>query len=139
VLDGDAPRVVDAVEQQRGAVGGEVLVDCPARAVPVPVVVDDEDAAVGEHGVEMLELVLGRRVPVGVESQQRERARRVAGDRLLHRPAHEVQAPGGIAGGEQRLAHALLVEMLGVEELAPGARVAGAGLLPRLECRRVEC
>ena len=57
------------------AVLGEVLVDGLARAGPVAVVVDDQHAAGLEARVQVLELVLRRLVPVGVEAQQRDAAR----------------------------------------------------------------
>lgn len=47
VLDRDATGVVDPVEKDRRGARAEELVDGAAGAFPVPVVVDDQDAAVG--------------------------------------------------------------------------------------------
>jgi lipopolysaccharide biosynthesis glycosyltransferase len=47
VLDGDTAGVVDAIQKHGSGAGGEELVDRPARTFPVPIVIDDEDAAVG--------------------------------------------------------------------------------------------
>src|SRR5688572_24737247 len=68
-FEGDASGVVDAVEEEVQAVGGDVFVDGLAGALPVAVVIQDEDAAADEARVEMLHLVLRRFVPVGVETE----------------------------------------------------------------------
>jgi lipopolysaccharide biosynthesis glycosyltransferase len=47
VLDGDAPGVVDPIEKHGLGARAEELVDGAAGALPMPVVVDDQDAAVG--------------------------------------------------------------------------------------------
>jgi lipopolysaccharide biosynthesis glycosyltransferase len=47
VLDRDPAGVVDAAQQHRRGAGGEELVDGATGAFPVPVVVDDQDSAVG--------------------------------------------------------------------------------------------
>ena len=70
-------------QQQPRAGGRDELVDRLARAVPVVVVVDDHDAAWRHAVVEMVELVLGRGVPVRVQAQQRDPLRCGGRDRLL--------------------------------------------------------
>jgi hypothetical protein len=50
--------------------GGEVFVGCFSGTAPVAVVVDDEDASGHQARVELLELVTGGGVPVGVEPEQ---------------------------------------------------------------------
>ena len=65
---------------------------------------------VAQARVEVEQLVPRRLVPVGVEAQQGELRGRRGGDRLLDRAADEVEALLGVAGREQRLAHAVLVE-----------------------------
>ena len=55
---------------------------CP-RPLPVAVVVDDQHAAGRQPGVEVLELVPRRLVPVGVQPEDRDAVGRLIGDRLL--------------------------------------------------------
>lgn|SRR5690242_3908688 len=77
-LDSDAPRVIDAAEQYSVGSLQEVLVRRLPRAAPKAVIVDDEHAAHGQPRIEMHELMLGRFIPVGVETQQRDPLRRGA-------------------------------------------------------------
>src|SRR5437868_1195092 len=83
-LDGQAAAVVAAGEERAGAVPGEVLVDGAAGALPVAVVVDEDDPARTQTGVEVLELVARRLVPVGVETKHGDLARHRGRQSVLH-------------------------------------------------------
>src|SRR4051794_3975104 len=103
-LDGDAPGR-HAEQQQPLAALLEELVDGLARALPPAVVVDQQHASGRQPRVEVLELVPGGLVPVGVEPQDRDLLRGPIGDRLLHQPLHEVHPLGRIRHLREALLH----------------------------------
>src|SRR6185436_19702773 len=92
----------------------------PTTAFPMTVVVDDQDAAIGEAGIEVLEFVQGGLVPVGIESEEGKRAGRMRRDRLLDGPGHQMQVGGWVTGADQSVPHALLVEDVRTKNLGPG-------------------
>src|SRR4051812_6422627 len=97
-LERDAPGVVDAIEQQADVVATQVFVHRFAAACPMTVVVYDQNAAGAEQRIEMLELVMRRLIPVGVEPQNRDRRRHRARQRVLDPARYEVDALRGIPG-----------------------------------------
>ena len=67
-LDGQTPGIVDSVEEERRAQPLEVFVDGLAGALKVAVVIDDQDAAGDEPGVEHLELLGRGLIPVRIQA-----------------------------------------------------------------------
>lgn len=114
-LHGHAAGVIDAGEQKACFRRVDVFIHGAAGALPVAVVIDDEDSTDGEPRVEMLELVARRFVPVGIEPENRDLHGRVIGNRLLHTARNKVDEVFGIAGREDVGSH--IVE----RGIAPGA------------------
>src|SRR6185437_8939144 len=92
-----AAGVVD-LEHERPLLA-EVLVDGLAAAVPVAVVVDDQDPARLQPREEVRQLVAGRLVPVGVEPQDGDLLRGAGRDGLQDVALDEVALLGRVAGG----------------------------------------
>src|SRR5262245_1369282 len=65
----DAAGVVDSVEQQPQAILGNVTVCGFTCALPVTVVIDDENTADTKSGVQVDEFVIGGIEPVGVQPE----------------------------------------------------------------------
>ena len=122
-----------SIRCSRGGDGsaGEVLVHRLAGAGELAVVVDDQDATRHEPWVEVLELVLGRLVEVGVEAEQRQLARGLGGQRVLDPPADEAEPIGRVPGRLERRPDALLREHVGVEVLGPRPALASLPELAR--------
>src|SRR5581483_2982975 len=73
-LDGEAACIIDDVQHgcvPRRSQAGHVLIDRSASALPMPVVVDDQDPFVAEMGIQDVQLYVGAVVEVGVEAQQK--------------------------------------------------------------------
>src|SRR5258706_16363775 len=69
-LKPNATRVIDSVQKNRNTVLREVFIAGPPRAFPVPVIINHNDPILGQARKKLDEFVLGRGIPVRVESQQ---------------------------------------------------------------------
>src|SRR5207247_1172130 len=75
--------------------------------LPAPVVVEDQHAGGCEARIEVHELVLRGRVPVGIEAEQCDLVRRMLRNRLLDRALDEMNPFLRIADAEDRLANVI--------------------------------
>src|SRR5689334_8859489 len=64
-----AASVVDTMEQALNVVAFEIFIHCATGTLPMSVVVDDDCSTRLYVRVQVLEFVQGRRIPVGIQSQ----------------------------------------------------------------------
>src|SRR6478735_12124691 len=90
-FDGDAA-LVHAQQQELLAGLLQELVHGLARSLPVAVVVDQQDTAAHQAAVKVVQFVLGRRVPVGVQPEDGDLLRRTLREGVLDLAPHVVDA-----------------------------------------------
>src|SRR4051812_31352144 len=115
MLDGYASGVVDPIEQQRVVKFRQKLVNRPARTVPVPVVVDDQDATGTQTWIQVRELMLRGLVPIGVEPKQRDPIRNGLRNGFLDRSRDDVDPILRVSARCDERTHAVEVERVGSE------------------------
>src|SRR5712691_6250794 len=106
-LQPDPAGVVDSVQENRDAILHEILIARLPGPSPVSVVVNDDHTGLGYAGEEVNQFVPGRGIPVGIESQQRDRFRRRSRYGFLHLTSNEMDFPPGIASPVEHLFHLL--------------------------------
>src|SRR5579884_410948 len=104
---GESSVLVDPLQEQRESVIVDVFVNRFPVALPVPIIIDDQNASNRESRIQMNQLVSGRLVPVGIEPENGNRVRRLLWQGVFHFSLDEAQAIGGITRRCQIGAHVI--------------------------------
>ena len=91
-LHEDPTCVVDAVEVQVRTRVLEILINRLPGPLPVAIIVNDKDAMLGQPRIQVMQFVQGRRVPIGVQPQQRNLIGNSSWNGVLDLALHKVHA-----------------------------------------------